>query len=235
MIDTKQWTGTVHQGADGLAWHNHYSLDRTLALTAHRLRRKPGGRGDVTQSVTVSERSRSILDDRSAAAAMQTMLALVDDTGRTARGDAAGQTGHLGSLAVGRRRDGHVDCLSHPGDLLGLAAVGLLLGPAFFGQDYAWYALVHKRGSLPGGLAMAWLGLWPWYVVLGLLSFVLLLFPSGQLASPRWRPVAWVAATATAAMGLSAAFKPRPLEGFGLDGLTNPARHPERRNHLQGP
>jgi hypothetical protein len=30
VIDTKQWTGSVHQGADGLAWHNHYRLDRTL-------------------------------------------------------------------------------------------------------------------------------------------------------------------------------------------------------------
>jgi hypothetical protein len=30
VIDSKQWTGTVHQGADGLAWHNHYRLDRTL-------------------------------------------------------------------------------------------------------------------------------------------------------------------------------------------------------------
>jgi hypothetical protein len=30
MIDSKQWTGSVHQGADGLAWHNHYRLDRTL-------------------------------------------------------------------------------------------------------------------------------------------------------------------------------------------------------------
>jgi hypothetical protein len=29
-IDSKQWTGSVHQGADGLAWHNHYRLDRTL-------------------------------------------------------------------------------------------------------------------------------------------------------------------------------------------------------------
>jgi hypothetical protein len=27
----KQWTGSVHQSADGLAWHNHYRLDRTLA------------------------------------------------------------------------------------------------------------------------------------------------------------------------------------------------------------
>jgi Nuclease-related domain len=30
VIDSKQWTGSVHQGADGLAWHNHYRLDRSL-------------------------------------------------------------------------------------------------------------------------------------------------------------------------------------------------------------
>jgi hypothetical protein len=30
VIDSKQWTGSVHQSADGLAWHNHYRLDRTL-------------------------------------------------------------------------------------------------------------------------------------------------------------------------------------------------------------
>lgn len=63
--------------------------------------------------------------------------------------------------------------------------VGLLLGPAFFGQDYAWYALVHEPRSLPGGQVMAWLGQWPWRVVLGLLSFLPLLFPSGQLVSAR--------------------------------------------------
>jgi hypothetical protein len=30
VIDSKQWTGSIHQSADGLAWHNHYPLDRTL-------------------------------------------------------------------------------------------------------------------------------------------------------------------------------------------------------------
>jgi hypothetical protein len=30
-IDSKQWTGQVHQGSDGLLWHNSYRLDRTLA------------------------------------------------------------------------------------------------------------------------------------------------------------------------------------------------------------
>jgi hypothetical protein len=31
VIDSKQWTGEVHQSADGLLWHDHYRLDRTLA------------------------------------------------------------------------------------------------------------------------------------------------------------------------------------------------------------
>jgi hypothetical protein len=30
VIDSKQWTGQVRQSLDGLAWHNHYRLDRTL-------------------------------------------------------------------------------------------------------------------------------------------------------------------------------------------------------------
>jgi Nuclease-related domain len=30
VIDSKQWTGSVHQGADGPVWHNHYPLGRTL-------------------------------------------------------------------------------------------------------------------------------------------------------------------------------------------------------------
>jgi hypothetical protein len=32
VIDSKQWTGSVQQGADGLAWHNHYRLDRTIDI-----------------------------------------------------------------------------------------------------------------------------------------------------------------------------------------------------------
>jgi hypothetical protein len=30
VIDSKLWTGSVHQGAGGLVWHDHYRLDRTL-------------------------------------------------------------------------------------------------------------------------------------------------------------------------------------------------------------
>jgi hypothetical protein len=31
VIDSKQWTGQVQQSGDGLVWHDHYRLDRTLA------------------------------------------------------------------------------------------------------------------------------------------------------------------------------------------------------------
>ena len=100
-------------------------------------------------------------------------------------------------------------------------AVGLLLGPAFFAQDYAWYALLHAPG-LPGGWAMAWLGQWPWYIALGAISFLLLVFPTGRLVSPRWRPVAWALVGDIAALWVWAAFAPRPLETIGLERLTNP-------------
>jgi Nuclease-related domain len=30
VIDSKQWTGSANQSADGLVWHNHYPLDREL-------------------------------------------------------------------------------------------------------------------------------------------------------------------------------------------------------------
>jgi hypothetical protein len=100
-------------------------------------------------------------------------------------------------------------------------SVGLLLGPAFFAQDYAWYALLQEPG-LPGGWAMAWLGQWPWAIAVGLLWFLVLLFPNGRLVSPRWRPVAWALAGDIAALWVWAAFAPRPLEAIGLEHLTNP-------------
>jgi hypothetical protein len=47
VIDSKQWTGSVRQGADGLAWHNHYPLDRileTVRWEAAAVGRLPGTR-----------------------------------------------------------------------------------------------------------------------------------------------------------------------------------------------
>jgi hypothetical protein len=103
------------------------------------------------------------------------------------------------------------------------SAVGLLVGPAFFGQAYAWYALFYRPGSLPGGLAMIWLGEWPWFLALGLvLTFLLLLFPNGHLVSPRWRVVAWAAAASLAGSFVWAAFKPGPITSIKPKTVSNP-------------
>jgi hypothetical protein len=120
----------------------------------------------------------------------------------------------VGAVIVARKPHNRVGWLC--------CAVGFLLGPAFFGQDYASYALIHEPGSVPGGWAMAWLGQWPWYLALGVISLLLLVFPNGRLVSPRWRPVAWVLGADIAVIWVWAAWAPRPLEGRGLEKLTNP-------------
>src|SRR4029450_6068736 len=42
VIDSKQWTGQVHQTADGLAWHNHYALTAPSTPWAGKPRRSAG-------------------------------------------------------------------------------------------------------------------------------------------------------------------------------------------------
>jgi hypothetical protein len=95
-------------------------------------------------------------------------------------------------------------------------AAGLLGGLAAFSGEYARYALGPHGGSLPGGLAMAWLNAWMGSFWAGLvLSFVLLLFPTGRLPSRRWRPVAWACAVCVTVSCVLEAVMPGPLEASG--------------------
>jgi signal transduction histidine kinase len=64
-----------------------------------------------------------------------------------------------------------------------------------------------QPGSLPGGLAAAWLQNWVWVVSSSLLCvFLPLLFPNGRLLSRRWRLVGWISACVIAALAFAAAF-----------------------------
>ena len=65
-----------------------------------------------------------------------------------------------------------------------------------------------------------WLG-WIYFLGIGFVIFVLLLFPTGTLPSRRWRPVAWTAAAAIAAWALGNAFAPAPVSS-GPPPVPNP-------------
>ena len=98
--------------------------------------------------------------------------------------------------------------------------------------EYAVYALITAPGTLPAGAWAGWFGGWVrgmgWLIIV---LFLLLLFPTGRLPSPRWRPVLWGAVLfclfftvvvwlAPRSSDLRLTFVPNPL-GLGLP-IMNP-------------
>ena len=100
----------------------------------------------------------------------------------------------LTSIAVGYSVIGAIIASRLPNHPIGwiCCAIGLIAAVDHFGGEYALYALLALPHSLPGGKAMLWLQGWFWMLFVGLIVFLLLLFPTGRLPSSRWRPFAWV-------------------------------------------
>jgi len=103
----------------------------------------------------------------------------------------------------------------HPSNLVGwvMAWVAVISGVTDVAAGYA--ALAVYGAGLPGGSLAAWLFGWSYAFALGPASTLLFLFfPTGQLPSRAWRPVAWLAILATAGIGLSYAFLPGAIPVF---------------------
>ena len=97
-------------------------------------------------------------------------------------------------LAVGYSVIGAIIASRLPNHPIGwiCCAIGLIAAVDHFAGEYAVYALQARPDALAGGRAMLWLQGWFWMLFIGLIVFLLLLFPTGLLPSSRWRPFAWV-------------------------------------------
>ena len=114
----------------------------------------------------------------------------------------------VGAVIVSRR----------PGNVIGwlCCAIGFGLSLSVFGSNDAQTTLAADPDPLPAELLLMILGDVGFVLSLGLLfTFVLLLFPTGRLLSRRWRPVAWTAGAALAALAAGTLFQPGPM-GPGL-------------------
>ena len=117
----------------------------------------------------------------------------------------------LTSLAVGYSVIGAIIASRLPNHPIGwlCCAVGLIAAVDHFAGEYSLYALVAQPHPLPGGRAMLWLQGWFWMLFVGLIVFLLLLFPTGRLPSSRWRTFMWVSvAVISAAVIWSSAISP---------------------------
>jgi hypothetical protein len=107
-------------------------------------------------------------------------------------------------------------------------SIGLLAGVLLFCGEYAYYSLLARPGSLPGGEVMAWIDSWLWVPHVGLFAFLGLVFPDGRLPTPRWRPFAWLVGIAVVVGAIADAFSPGPVGGIyairnplGIEGAPN--------------
>jgi hypothetical protein len=110
----------------------------------------------------------------------------------------------LGALIVSRR----------PRNIIGwiFLVPGVGGGVQLFSGQYATVAL--RSETLPGGAVAAWLSTLAQRALVASILFLILLFPTGRLLSPRWRSVAWIVGTAIVVSVVALALKPGPIEGF---------------------
>lgn len=125
---------------------------------------------------------------------------------------------HNGALALVNTAVGLYVLRARPGHRLGrlFAAVGLVSGVMYFGRQYALH-----RPTMPGADWLAWVSIWPVPIAMMLVGWAVLLFPTGQPLSPRWRAAGRAMTVAAVVLALSSALWPIE-DNWTRDGLTFP-------------
>jgi signal transduction histidine kinase len=109
----------------------------------------------------------------------------------------------VGALVVAR----------HPRNAIGwiFLATGLAWTLAGAADSYAAYAVARGLTATTLARTADWVNLWFYGAAIFLpVTLLLLLFPDGRLASPRWRPALWAALIGGAGIAFTTAFDPTP-------------------------
>ena len=109
-----------------------------------------------------------------------------------------------------------------PGNRIGLLLLvgSLSAGLVEAAEGYVAYGLAHP-GALPALPLAGWLLIWTWVPSPTVLMLLLLVYPTGQLLSPRWRAVAWAVGLWAAVTLVAMALQPEVPSAGGLT-LPNP-------------
>ena len=140
----------------------------------------------------------------------------------------------LGLVASGATaEDGEGSAIAYTVFVVAFATVGALVTSRQPRNPIGWILLGAGFAFTMGGLSegagttlLTWIGTWIFIAGMGpAITFGLLLFPDGGLPSPRWRPVARLAAAAVALFVVGIGLEPGRFEGtrienaFGLDAV----------------
>lgn len=116
-----------------------------------------------------------------------------------------------------------------------LCAMGLAFAISSFVDEYLTRSLVSAPGSLPQNVFVTWLYEWFWGAAIAPISLVFLLFPTGRLLTPWWRPVAWIASLGPALSAAGFALRPGLLRSSAADygvRVVNPVGVPALRGAI---
>lgn len=137
-------------------------------------------------------------------------------------GDSSGILSHLALtpfITVVYAVIGALVAARHPRNPIGwiFLAVGILYAlTALSGVIHNYMAAIPGTRAFFATSLANWFTLWLWIPTIFLPTvFIFLLFPNGNLLSPRWRIVFWAAAAGLGGLILGAALHPGPLEMMG--------------------